>query len=826
MMKTLETLLEITVYSGILYGSIMLVKRVFKDKMSPFLHFALWGLLLARLMLPVTFESSVRLIVLPAAETEAMNALFEQEKSAVLLSDAEGAANAENTAGTGTENTREAFAAPAQAGLAGAAGDAHKKTLSMGEILLILWLAGVGVGFAYLAALAVFLRKRVKALATPPPERLCALFEEVRVECNLGKNVRFIGQRGEGAPASIFPGAVLAPLNTLAELDDEQARFILRHELTHIKRGDHLFVLLLCALNAIYWFNPFAWLAVGQMRADMETACDCEVVRRLDGRGKQAYAALVLSLFARESYARPALGMAEGGTRKTAEKRIRGVFMRRTSGASAKLAAALLSALLLLTCFTTACQPTPEVEIIGSKGAGYKERKENGASIAGEIGYTGSLKGEYALSPKLSLKMDAKLSTYADFEEYKVHGGVLYDFTQAQAQAFAALFVPGVEMTGYDGRMTKAFIQEYLLLPAQKDLEAVKAGTWKPDPGSGDPTLTLEDAQAQVEMFRQWYDNAPEKIVPQIVDISTYASNGNYFYGEFPIAGSAYPGKFSVGYGERNSPGGMFYNNAPYDLMEQHNMKPAPEGAYYASPNRGNSVQLQTTEAQAIQIASDIKAKLGADDLVYAFTTPAKCWTGSMTVGGCNAYWVVFLREIDGIPVLDIGRADQVTKYDTAQTFERLVVTVSDEGVLAVNWMGNTKLTGIEASAPQFMPMDRILEAVKSGIIAKNAFGTLEDKAIERVHADIWAGRLMYVRLKAPNGGARDVRFLPAWVFDVDYARTWTDAALAGNPYLEKQDAYKDILVINALDASFIEPEYLDGVMPDWTSDVVATPKP
>lgn len=373
MMKTLETLLEITVYSGILYGSIMLVKRVFKDKMSPFLHFALWGLLLARLMLPVTFESSVRLIVLPAAETEAMNALFEQEKSAVLLSDAEGAANAENTAGTGTENTREAFAAPAQAGLAGAAGDAHKKTLSMGEILLILWLAGVGVGFAYLAALAVFLRKRVKALATPPPERLCALFEEVRVECNLGKNVRFIGQRGEGAPASIFPGAVLAPLNTLAELDDEQARFILRHELTHIKRGDHLFVLLLCALNAIYWFNPFAWLAVGQMRADMETACDCEVVRRLDGRGKQAYAALVLSLFARESYARPALGMAEGGTRKTAEKRIRGVFMRRTSGASAKLAAALLSALLLLTCFTTACQPTPEREFVINRQEDYVE---------------------------------------------------------------------------------------------------------------------------------------------------------------------------------------------------------------------------------------------------------------------------------------------------------------------------------------------------------------------------------------------------------------------------------------------------------------------
>ena len=33
-------------------------------------------------------------------------------------------------------------------------------------------------------------------------------------------------------------------------------------------------VCLLSFLQAVFWFNPFIWLAFRQIRADMETACD------------------------------------------------------------------------------------------------------------------------------------------------------------------------------------------------------------------------------------------------------------------------------------------------------------------------------------------------------------------------------------------------------------------------------------------------------------------------------------------------------------------------------------------------------------------------
>lgn len=43
---------------------------------------------------------------------------------------------------------------------------------------------------------------------------------------------------------------------TEAPCDREELSFILRHELTHYKRRDLWFKLLLLAVSTIYWFNP------------------------------------------------------------------------------------------------------------------------------------------------------------------------------------------------------------------------------------------------------------------------------------------------------------------------------------------------------------------------------------------------------------------------------------------------------------------------------------------------------------------------------------------------------------------------------------------
>ena len=124
---------------------------------------------------------------------------------------------------------------------------------------------------------------------------------------------------------------------------------------------------MLALIKAAYWFNPFVWLAISQMKMDMETACDGMVVKLMDNNRRKMYAATVIDMYAKGE-ARFVLGMALGTTKQTAEQRLRGIYMRRRSSRPARMTAALLACVMLLACFTTACQPTPEEPVvIGAK---------------------------------------------------------------------------------------------------------------------------------------------------------------------------------------------------------------------------------------------------------------------------------------------------------------------------------------------------------------------------------------------------------------------------------------------------------------------------
>ncbi|MES2704021.1 MAG: M56 family metallopeptidase [Bacteroidota bacterium] len=67
---------------------------------------------------------------------------------------------------------------------------------------------------------------------------------------------------------------VLVPAAVLAQLTTDQLETILLHELAHIKRYDHLSNILRAIIEAILFFNPFAWLVSAVARREMEHCCD------------------------------------------------------------------------------------------------------------------------------------------------------------------------------------------------------------------------------------------------------------------------------------------------------------------------------------------------------------------------------------------------------------------------------------------------------------------------------------------------------------------------------------------------------------------------
>lgn len=82
---------------------------------------------------------------------------------------------------------------------------------------------------------------------------------------------------------------LLLPVGFDESLSAQEARLVLRHELTHIKRGDLPLNALLCLLLALHWFNPLLWLAFFKARLDREAACDAQVLNREPQAERVAY---------------------------------------------------------------------------------------------------------------------------------------------------------------------------------------------------------------------------------------------------------------------------------------------------------------------------------------------------------------------------------------------------------------------------------------------------------------------------------------------------------------------------------------------------------
>jgi TonB family protein len=79
------------------------------------------------------------------------------------------------------------------------------------------------------------------------------------------------------APRSLL----LLPTDFLTRFDAHEQRLVLRHEFTHLHRGDALWSLLAELAAALLWFHPLAWLALPRLRLDQELACDERVLRQL-----------------------------------------------------------------------------------------------------------------------------------------------------------------------------------------------------------------------------------------------------------------------------------------------------------------------------------------------------------------------------------------------------------------------------------------------------------------------------------------------------------------------------------------------------------------
>lgn len=98
------------------------------------------------------------------------------------------------------------------------------------------------------------------------------------------------------ALCGILRPRLLFPVGFAAQHSPEELRWVILHELAHLRRRDLLSQSLFQLACALHWFNPLVWVAARLARQDGEMACDDFVLRHARPTDPAAYGRALLSV--------------------------------------------------------------------------------------------------------------------------------------------------------------------------------------------------------------------------------------------------------------------------------------------------------------------------------------------------------------------------------------------------------------------------------------------------------------------------------------------------------------------------------------------------
>ena len=150
----------------------------------------------------------------------------------------------------------------------------------------------------------------------------------------------------------VFRPVILMPIS--ADWENTKAlQYVLAHEYVHIRRFDSITKLVLIAALCVHWFNPLVWVMYVLANRDIELSCDEAVVRLFGETTKAAYARALISMEETRSGLTP---LCNNFSKNAIEERITAI-MKIKKASIFSLVVALALVVGVTTAFATSAAP-------------------------------------------------------------------------------------------------------------------------------------------------------------------------------------------------------------------------------------------------------------------------------------------------------------------------------------------------------------------------------------------------------------------------------------------------------------------------------------
>ncbi|WP_141532035.1 M56 family metallopeptidase [Bacillus cereus] len=296
-----DWLIETSLMASVLVGFILCIKVLFRNRLTPRWQYMLWIVLMIRLLLPWSPDSSYSIYSLLSYSSSVSEVIQKNTTSTETMVNIESdqTVNLESNSETVTKNSEQKVSTSEE----------QQTTFSLYKLALYVWLAGVIV----LAAITFITNRRLYSYIKKQPditdEQVVKVFNHCKQSMKIKKvvSLRLAGKISSPTVFSFFRPKVLLSKKHMKVLNEQQLHYVFYHELAHIKRNDVAVNWIMYSLLLLNWFNPILWYAYFCMREDQELACDAYALTFIDKEEQIAYGHTIITLLEHYSYQAPSL---------------------------------------------------------------------------------------------------------------------------------------------------------------------------------------------------------------------------------------------------------------------------------------------------------------------------------------------------------------------------------------------------------------------------------------------------------------------------------------------------------------------------------------
>ena len=337
--------------SSVLILLVLAVRGLFKNKMKAKSVYALWLIVLVRLLCPVNFgELSFNLLSLAEEGKAQVEERLElkQEKAEPLetgyfwsengrvvyppVADAVTKAQTNKLPAESISEVKTESPAATKEPLAVTVSE-----ISWEQVLPVVWLAGMigmavvifGVNISFGTTLGMF-RKELPAM-----ERKGRGKQKLSVYL------------ADGISSSCLYGMVRPSIYlNRTGMGEQEKTYCVEHEYSHYLQGDMVWSLCRTVCLILHWYNPLVWVAVTLSKKDAELACDERTIERLGEEERYNYGHTLVELAAGQSRAVQMFGMATlmASDKKEVVERVKAITLKKET----KIITGLLVAILVV----------------------------------------------------------------------------------------------------------------------------------------------------------------------------------------------------------------------------------------------------------------------------------------------------------------------------------------------------------------------------------------------------------------------------------------------------------------------------------------------